>query len=101
MELALPEINQNILEQYQSSIQQILSSYEQEFLNTPGLSAFKALSGVPPHPYEQMKYRLLGENYKDYKPKSISDVKDLLINKYAKTYLKSVHKVFTKTLLTI
>lgn len=74
MELALNGQQQNVLEQYQSTIQQILSSYEQEFLNSPGLSAFRALSAVPPHPYEQMKYRLLGENYKDYKPKSINDI---------------------------
>lgn len=60
--------------EYQNTIQQILSSFEEQFMNSPSLSALKALSAIPPHPYEQMKFKLLGKDYKDYKFKTIDDV---------------------------
>jgi hypothetical protein len=42
--------------------------------NSPVLSAINALSGIPLHPYERLKYDLFGADYKDIKFKTIDDI---------------------------
>ena len=42
--------------------------------NSPALSAINALSGIPLHPYERLKYNLFGTDYKDIEFKTIDDI---------------------------
>jgi hypothetical protein len=65
-----PFISQSTMQQLTASVQHALSSIE----NLPSLTALRALSAVPFHPYERLKYNMYGPDYKNIVFKTINEI---------------------------
>lgn len=67
----------------------------------PTLTALRALSAVPKHPYDFLKYKLFGPDYKDYKFKTLDDIpmpENLTLTDAYAEHLKT-NKVIQTTLM--
>jgi hypothetical protein len=67
-------MNQSTWHDLSSTVETTLQQLEESFNNNPTLSALRALSGVPTHPYEQTLYKLFGEDYKNKQWKNIDEI---------------------------
>jgi hypothetical protein len=62
------------LEAFSPEISATLQNIFDKLNTNPALSALNALSGVPLHPYDQLKYNIYGPEYKDIEFKTLEDV---------------------------
>lgn len=68
----LPDVLQlpTVTPELSAAIQNLLD----QFSNSPALTALNALSSLPLHPYDRLKYDLYGPEYKNIKFKTIDDI---------------------------
>lgn len=65
-----PFLSEKQRQEIATTIQSALTAFDA----LPALTAINALSAIPKHPYENLKYRLLGPDYKDYTFKTLEDI---------------------------
>jgi hypothetical protein len=65
-----PLVSHTIVQQLTSLMQSALSSIQ----NLPSLTALQSLSAMPKHPYERLKLKLYGPEYKDLVFKTIDSI---------------------------
>lgn len=67
-------MNQTTWHDLSSTVETTLQQLEESLNNNPSLSALRALSAVPVHPYEQTLYKLYGKDYKKKEWKNIDKI---------------------------